>query len=425
MKKTKKRGVKFAVAALVVVALAVWISSRWHAWFSIPDEPPYTAVASPDRVMLTLGDSTELSRNVSWQCGDTVAEAWLELKRENDSVITRIDADGEVYASRNGKAAYYVARLRELAADTRYAYRVATGSQFSEWYSFRTQSLANRDVTFMYMGDVQDTVGGLANLYLKEAMARNSDTELFVCGGDLVERPADKYWAEAFRDLESVRQSMPVLCVAGNHDYLKTVPDSTERRFPLVFSYFLDSHVGDNLVATFNYGNVQFFLLDSNRYPINLRTQRKWLEEKLSLSKAKWKVVIVHHPMYSISGTYNNLVQRAMFDDLIRIYGVDVVLQAHEHAYARMTEYDEDEKVTPVYTVSHCSPKHYKIKRSERYDKYGETGRYYQMVRTHGDSLSLSAYDVTNHQLYDSLTIVKRQQKKPAVIDHGLSIPES
>lgn len=412
--------IKYVVALVVVAALGVWVSLRWNVWFGIPDEPPYTAVSSPDRVMLTLGDSTELSRNVSWQCGDTVAESWLELRREGDSVARRIDADGEVYASRSGKAAYYVARMRKLVAGTRYEYRVVTGKQASQWHSFRTQPMGNHDVAFMYVGDVQDSIGGQANRYLQEAMARNRDTELFVCGGDLVERPADKYWEEAFRDLDSLRTAMPVLCVAGNHDYLKTLPDSTERRLPLVFSYFLDSHVGDNLVATFCYGNVQFFLLDSNRYPINLRSQREWLEEKLSKSVAKWKVVVAHHPMYSIRGKFNNLVQRAMFDDLIQNYGVDVVLQGHEHAYARMTSYDGEEKVTPVYTVSHCSPKHYKIKKDERYDKYGETGRYYQMVRTHGDSLFLSAYDVPSHELFDSLLIVKRVQKKPAIIDHGL-----
>ena len=53
----------------------------------------------------------------------------------------------------------------------------------------------------------------------------------------------------------------------------------------------------------------------------------------------------------------NNLSQRTMFNPLVEEYGVDLVLQGHEHAYARMTAHGENgEAQAPVYTVSHCSP---------------------------------------------------------------------
>lgn len=46
---------------------------------------------------------------------------------------------------------------------------------------------------------------------------------------------------------------------------------------------------------------------------------------------------MLHHPVYSIKGKMNNLPVRWMFDGLFREYGVDLVLQGHEHNYARMT----------------------------------------------------------------------------------------
>lgn len=84
----------------------------------------------------------------------------------------------------------------------------------------------------------------------------------------------------------------------------------------------------------------------------------KWLEEQLKKSNARWKIVVLHHPLYSIKGSMNNLFQRTMFNPLVEEYGVDLVLQGHEHAYARMTAHGENgEAQAPVYTVSHCSPK--------------------------------------------------------------------
>lgn len=44
-----------------------------------------------------------------------------------------------------------------------------------------------------------------------------------------------------------------------------------------------------------------------------------------------------HHPVYSIKGKNEQSSVRWMFDSLLREYGVDLVLQGHEHNYARMT----------------------------------------------------------------------------------------
>ena len=80
---------------------------------------------------------------------------------------------------------------------------------------------------------------------------------------------------------------------------------------------------------------------------------------------------------------------------------------AHEHAYARMTAHEGGQAVTPVYTVSHCSPKNYEIYENDRYDKTIASSRFYQTVRISGDTLTLTAYEVYHHSLCDSLQIIK------------------
>lgn len=414
-KKTRKK-IGWLIALVAVLALAVWVSQRWRVWFVDSEEEAYVAASQPYRVLLTFGDQDGISsRNVSWQCDSVVKPSWVELAADSDTV--RVEAQGEVFASRSGRAAYYVARLRKLTPDKQYAYRVVTDGKASAWYGFTTSRASA--FSFIYVGDVQDTVGGAANRLMREAFSRHPDTEFLVCGGDLTDRPADQNWEETFRDIDSIGQHVPLLCVTGNHDYLKGVIMRLERRFPLTFSYFLDSMVDENMVYTLNYGPAQFFLLDSNREFFYLTTQRSWLERQLKASTAKWKVVVLHHPLFSLKGN-NNLIQRWMFNDLIEDYGVDLVLQGHEHAYARMTRQGS----TPVYLVSHCSPKNYRIKfDDDRFDKFGISSRYYQTVSIDADTLTLAAYEVYGHTLYDSLRIIK-QKPQPRIEDYGQEIPE-
>ena len=423
MKKNMRKKALFATIIMILGILIFWVSSRWSVWFHNPEESTYVSQPEPHRVLLTFGDSTESSRNISWQADSILYPSHLELAMLPDGDTTIIKAEGEVFRSRSGQAAYYIARLRQLQPNASYAYRVVTNEKASSWYHFQTYAYGRDSISFLYVGDVQDSIGGEANRFLREALIRHPQNEFLICGGDLTERPIDAHWAETFRDIDSICQAMPLLNVTGNHDYLKGLPVSLERRFSLIFSYFLDSKVGNNQVYTLRYGPAQFFLLDSNRELPYLLTQRHWLEEQLSKSTARWKIVVLHHPLYSLKG-YNNLIQRWAFKDLIENYGVDLVLQGHEHAYGRMTKHHDDGKaITPVYTVSHCSPKNYFIQFDECFDKFGISSRYYQTVSIKADTLTMATYEVYHHTLYDSLRIVKTGTEA-CIEDYGRNIPE-
>ena len=419
----RNKNIKRVVAAVLTIALAAWVAARWHVWFGNPEELAAKPLMVPCHVLLTFGDENEMSRNVSWQCDTVLRPSHLELVCLADSDTTSIEAQGEVFESRKGRAAYYVARLRQLKPATHYRYRAVSGSDVSQWYDFQTQTPNHDHFSFIFVGDVQDSIGGIANRLLMEAWAHHPEVEFLVCGGDLTERPANQYWAETFRDLDSIGQSIPILNVTGNHDYFKGITRRLERRFPLVFSYFLDSKVDDNMVYTLNYGDAQIFVLDSNREFFHLWTQRQWLKQQLEQSAAKWKILVLHHPLYSIKKKNNNLIQRWMFDDLVSQYGVDLVLQGHEHAYARMTAHDDvGNAMTPVYTVSHCSPKNYRISFDERFDKFGISSRFYQIVNVSGDTLAMATYNAYTHVLYDSLLIINGTVRQ--IIDMGEDIPE-
>jgi len=79
--------------------------------------------------------------------------------------------------------------------------------------------------------------------------------------------------------------------------------------------------------------DVRIFAVDSTNLDDG---QVAWLAEQLSRSKARWKIVVLHHPLYT-SGRYG--VQARLFrwqlESLLVDHGADVVFSGHEHIYQR------------------------------------------------------------------------------------------
>jgi predicted phosphodiesterase len=85
---------------------------------------------------------------------------------------------------------------------------------------------------------------------------------------------------------------------------------------------------------TLKNGNVQFFALDSNYMD---PAQLDWLERELSGSNAAWKICFFHHPLYSHGKFHgSDLDLRARLEPIFVKYGVNVVLNGHEHVYERV-----------------------------------------------------------------------------------------
>lgn len=424
-------GVRLFLLFIIFIGLGLWAYSRWDVWFGNPPEAPYTTGPEIKQVLLTFGDEGADSRYVSWVCDSVVQPATLLLVSQGDTA--RLTAVGEVFRSRSGQAAYYRAHLTRLAPNTEYAYTVTTGSQQSPWYHFRThagalpqrrsgegalsgEKASNEERTsfsFLYIGDLQDTLGTRAGEILRRAVREHPEVEFLAFGGDLTERPTDAYWAQTFSALDSLCTALPCLVVTGNHDYLKYLKRKCERRFALHFPYFLrgmDERGDANHLYRLTYGAADFFLLDSDRGLPYLLRQRAWLKDALAEAKAPHKIVLLHHPLYSVKRPSNNRVQRLALGGTIQDAGTRLVLQGHEHAYARCTASEEPVTAPTVsgqttYLVSHCSPKGYRIHPAPRFYPVIRDTRTYQIINVAPSAVTLHTYDATTGLPLDSVTL--------------------
>lgn len=107
----------------------------------------------------------------------------------------------------------------------------------------------------------------------------------------------------------------------GNHD------DPNQRFYKLF-------NMGGETYYRYSKGPAEFFVLDTTALDPK---QVRWLEQQLQASRASWKIVYFHHPLYSSGATHGSEVDmRVLLEPLFIKYGVNLVLAGHEHFYERI-----------------------------------------------------------------------------------------
>lgn len=157
---------------------------------------------------------------------------------------------------------------------------------------------------------------------------RQRPVQLVLLGGDNIYNDGNialvrTHFEQPYREL--LQGGVPFKAVLGNHDVRRDggAGQLAYRGFGMEGRWY-----------SFRRGPVQFFMLDTN--PGNhWGTQLSWLRRQLAASRAAWKVVVGHHPVYS-EGFYGDdagLISR--LTPLFKSYGVQLYINGHDHNYAR------------------------------------------------------------------------------------------
>ena len=300
----------------------------------------------PDQVVASFGSDPTHNLAVSWRTDPTVVRSLARFVAEADretpvppvvfeGVAEPIDSDGLLNDPTIHRHKVVGSGLHP---DTRYAYAVGDGSPsgWSPWYSARTAPATPRDYSFLYLGDAQCELEKWGELARRAVQAR-PDAGFMVLAGDLVDRGNERSnWDHFFLRGVGVFDAIPFMPAVGNHEYLDKGPVIYRRTFDLPRTG--PAGVDSNLVYSFEYADAFVAVLDSNLAIYNPEAaarQGAWLDQKLSQTRATWKFVAFHHPVYASHPSRANPQLAQVWGPVFDKHHVDLVLTGHDHAYLR------------------------------------------------------------------------------------------
>lgn len=245
------------------------------------------------------------------------------LDRELGPVVPRrmtSRAGGSAAASKMKTFYLYRARLEGLDPGQSYSYTVELEGKSSPPCQFRPLDPHGRKVRFIAYGDSRsDPVkhSALAGRFLKYS------PDFILHTGDLVARGKDyDLWSrEFFEPMAEVIDRVPLFPVIGNHEQ-----DGTN------YAAFFDLP-GSKLWYSFDAGPVHVLALDFHDENA-ASAQFEFAREDLLRSRAPWKIVCLHVPMYNIGG-HSSTWGHKHFLPLFHQAKVDLVLTGHSHLYER------------------------------------------------------------------------------------------
>lgn len=196
----------------------------------------------------------------------------------------------------------------------------------------------NKDKPLLHFVAVADTGTGVQGQYaVAKAMAAyhaQNPYKMVVLAGDNIYsngiipdgdmRRIEDVFEKPYQPL--LKNGVKFYAALGNHD-VETANGTPQVNYP-------GFNMNGQRYYTVQQGSVQFFALDLNPGK-HLAAQRTWLQQQLRDSKATWKIVFSHFPIYSsgVYGVNQDLIRE--FAPLFKKYGVQLYINGHDHDYER------------------------------------------------------------------------------------------
>ena len=388
----------------------------------------YIPSARPDRIVLNIAGDPATSMAVTWRTDTTVAESVANISVNlptvflADSALTVAgtwqDVPGDGVTGR-----FHSVIFRGLKPGTVYAYRVGSGPDASEWFTFRTAETGTAPLAFLYFGDSQIGSKSLYARVVRQAYRETPDARLMIFTGDLVDGGSgstlhDDEWGDWHSAAGFTVSEVPVMPTPGNHEHYDPAvrgKRDLNRYWRAGFTLPENGPEGvEETAYSVDYQGVRFIIINSDEMVRNealARAQTEWVEGLLRNNPCRWTVAAFHHPVYSTSARRDNKVVRESLKPLFDKYGVDLVLTGHDHTYARgmivPDSTDMNANTTgPVYVVSVSGSKQYQQDAKQWWQVGFTNTQMWQSVTVDGERLSYRAYDASG-RLADQFTITR------------------
>ncbi|WP_276166405.1 purple acid phosphatase family protein [Zobellia alginiliquefaciens] len=404
----------------------------------------------PDRIIVNLTADPSHSFAVNWRTEQSVDTAYIEVALESHGpeiripgVARRIVAKTELFENENirdkealVKAAYHSVLVDKLEPGKVYAYRVGFGemndSTWSEWFQIEMPSPdVDAPFSFVYFGDAQNDVKSMWSRVIRKSYKMVPDVDFMLHAGDLINHSeSNEEWGEWFYAGSYIHATVPSVMTPGNHEYRDGKLSS------LWSPQFNLPQNGPQLEEmetyyTLDYQNMKLISFDAEQFdehPESRKQVMKWLKETLSMNTRKWITLFMHYPIYSTAKGRDNKALREALKPLIDEYKVDLVLQGHDHTYARGNDLNKDQGKTlvsdvgTIYAVSVSGPKMYESQDQDWMARRGEYTQLFQIITVSKNTIKYQAFTPLGG-LYDSFELQKDDNGKKKLINQEAELP--
>lgn len=424
------------VACFVVLSCTYQNNKAENDPFTKKPNVQFAASEHPDRILQSVSEDPARQINLSWRSSSDVETGFIEYSVLSSEIKKNPESETEhafvvPVTFENTTNHYFQAKLTGLQPNTSYMMRVGSESHRSEWFTTRTAPETFEPYHFLYFGDMQNDILEYGSRTFRKAFSSFPDSRFMIHAGDLVLSSGDDdTWGEWFYAGNRVFQQIPSLPVAGNSDHYRMQETPVDKRmlFPQWNGVFQLPENGpsglENLSYYVDYPNLRVIALytnfesagkDEREIYIDKYTkltddlfqkQLRWMEEVLAENTQPWTVVVMHHPVFTAREERDNELLQEYFLPLFEKHQVDLVLQGHDHVYARGTNPElGNEPQLPVYVISISGGK----MREVNYDytwisKAVENTQIYSVIHIESNSLKVESFDVTG-KLRDSFKI--------------------
>ncbi|MNW34922.1 Endo-1,4-beta-xylanase A precursor [compost metagenome] len=393
-------------------------------------------IKKPYDVTLTWSQDPKTTQTITWKTTNDISDGVVQFAKQVEEGTFPGESRSIAAVTKPFHAdMMHTVTLTELEPGTTYVYRVGNGTQWSDIFTFTTESEATAPFSFFVFGDSQSGRQEESD-YAKwgetvnTAYQTHPDAKFFMNLGDLVELDSSyAHWHKWFEGAEGVIEKIPQMSATGNHEYYAGY-NANQLADNYIAQFNLPQNGPDRLKGTvysFDYGDVHFVVLNSQQAEANvnlpnpmgdiLQEQKEWLENDLKSTEKKWKVVLYHKASYYSRASRDKDAEpiKQAFQSVFDKYKVDVVFSAHDHTVTRSYPINNNNFVnspaegTVYYLVGRTGNKNYSDPIRQVWNAYylnDTEDTNYVHINVDGDQLTISMQE-KNGKLLDQYSIDK------------------
>lgn len=312
---------------------------------------------------------TSNSIYVNWKT-ESNPESIVQYGTAANALTSTVTGSNQVFSDTgyNANYFYHTAKITGLTPNTKYYYRVKTGTALSEVYSFKTMPLAGQPATqdghlrFLVLGDNQmrnvprfDTLVAAAKRKIADKWGASLDPAdniaMTVMVGDQVDvGTLDHYENVHFKKNKALSGYLPIQTLVGNHETYGTLGMQAYYDHYILdeMSYQGISSNTENYYAN-QVGNTLFIALDTEHTGIQ---QLSWVTQVIEAANndetVDWIISLGHRPYQAEQyvGDISTWVRNTVMPVLTSSSKHILHIGAHHHLYHR-----GQLKNTPTYQI--------------------------------------------------------------------------